>query len=95
VPEPAAWPTDSSRKQAELEVRRLLAEHGGLTQAAERIALDADLFDAGLSSIASVTLMLALEQAFGVEFGEELLTRSTFSSIEAILAALPRASRCR
>ena len=47
-----------------------------------------DLYDAGLSSLASVNLMLALEDAYDVEFPERMLRRTTFASIAAIRAAL-------
>ncbi len=48
----------------------------------------ADLYDAGMTSHASVNLMLALEDEFDVEFPDELLTRSVFSSIESIKSAI-------
>lgn len=57
----------------------------------DAIADEADLYRLGMRSFASVRLMLALEEAFGVEFPEELLTRATFcsvASIEKTLAAL-------
>ena len=52
------------------------------------LAYDADLYAAGLSSHATVNLMLALEEAFDIEFPDRLLRRQTFSSIDAIAEAL-------
>ena len=49
---------------------------------------DADLFQAGMSSHASVSVMLGLEDAFDVEFPDEMLKRSVFESVAAISAAL-------
>jgi acyl carrier protein len=49
---------------------------------------DADLYAAGLSSHATVNLMLALEEAFDVELPDRLLRRRTFSSIAAMAEAL-------
>ncbi|WP_150525338.1 acyl carrier protein [Roseibium sediminis] len=69
-------------------VRELLAKHGSLPVSVDQISDDADLYDAGLSSFASVQLMLALEEHFDVEFPEHLLNRKSFSSVEAIVAAL-------
>lgn len=69
-------------------IRALLTQHGGLPVSVDTLADDADLYDAGLSSFASVQLMLALEEAFDVEFPEHLLNRKSFSSIAAISAAL-------
>lgn len=52
------------------------------------LADDADLYAAGLSSHATVNLMLALEEAFDVELPDRLLRRRTFSSVEAMAEAL-------
>jgi len=49
---------------------------------------DADLYQAGLTSHASVNVMLALEDAFDVEFPERMLRKKTFESVAAIRAAL-------
>jgi acyl carrier protein len=49
---------------------------------------DADLYAAGLSSHATVNLMLALEEAFDVELPDRMLRRRTFSSIDAMAEAL-------
>jgi acyl carrier protein len=54
----------------------------------DTLADDADLYAAGLSSHATVNLMLALEEAFDVELPDRLLKRKTFSSINAIAEAL-------
>lgn len=43
-----------------------------------------DLFERGLDSFGSVQLMLALEDRFGIEFPDHLLSRRSFSSIRAI-----------
>ncbi|MCL4152962.1 UNVERIFIED_CONTAM: hypothetical protein GTU68_039053 [Idotea baltica] len=69
-------------------IRTILAKHGNLPVAVEDIADAADLYDAGLSSFASVQVMLALEEEFDIEFPEHLLNRKSFSSIDAIEAAL-------
>jgi acyl carrier protein len=47
-----------------------------------------DLFGAGMTSHASVNVMLALEDAFDIEFAEEMLKKSTFESIAAIRASV-------
>ncbi len=43
-----------------------------------------DLYEAGLVSFDAVALMLALEDAFDIEFTEPMLNRKTFSSISEI-----------
>jgi acyl carrier protein len=47
-----------------------------------------DLFEAGMTSHASVNVMLALEDAFDIEFEESMLKKSTFESISAIRAGV-------
>ena len=69
-------------------IRDLLAQHGNLPVPVESLGETADLYDAGLSSFASVQVMLALEEEFDVEFPEHLLNRSSFASISAIEASL-------
>ncbi len=66
------------------KIRELLSKHGTLPVAVSDIADDADLYAAGLSSFASVQLMLGLEDAFDIEFPDHLLNRKSFSSIQAI-----------
>jgi len=51
---------------------------------------DADLYAAGLESIATVHLMLAIEDSFDVEIPDRLLTRQLFSSINAMAEAITR-----
>ena len=43
-----------------------------------------------MTSHASVNLMLALEEAFDVEFPDAMLKRSVFESVASITAALDR-----
>jgi acyl carrier protein len=66
------------------KIRELLAKHGGLSVNVADLNDGADLYAAGLSSFASVQLMLALEEHFDIEFPDSLLNRKSFQSIEAI-----------
>jgi len=50
----------------------------------EAVTATSDLYAAGLSSLTTVHLMLALEDAFGVEFPDRVLGRKTFESVQAI-----------
>jgi len=47
-----------------------------------------DLYHAGLTSLATVGLMLALEDEFDIEFPDSMLSRKTFGSIESIVDAI-------
>lgn len=66
------------------KVRDILASHGRLTQPVDSLEDNSDLYLAGLTSLATVGLMLALEDEFDIEFPDSALSRKTFSSIESI-----------
>lgn len=51
-------------------------------------AADTDLWSAGLNSLRSVTLMVGLEDEFGVEFPDEMLDRVTFATVTRITEAV-------
>jgi acyl carrier protein len=69
-------------------VREIVAEHGRLAVAVDALADDDSLYEAGMTSHASVNVMLALEDAFDVEFPDEMLKRSVFESVASIAGAL-------
>ncbi|HVV58405.1 MAG TPA: acyl carrier protein [Gaiellaceae bacterium] len=69
-------------------IRSVLATYGGLPCPVDELAGDDDLYRRGLTSHASVNVMLALEAEFDVEFDDTMLRKSTFESIDAIRAAL-------
>ena len=70
------------------EIRKIVADHARLSIDAAGLAADADLYQAGMTSHASVNVMLALEDHFDVEFPDRMLTRDVFESIAAIERAL-------
>ncbi len=70
------------------EIRQIIASHGRLSVDAAELTPDADLYHAGMTSHASVNVMLALEDHFDIEFPDRMLKRSVFESISAIEAAL-------
>lgn len=72
----------------ETTIRSILSKHGRLPCAVETLPETADLYAAGLKSFASVQVMLALEEAFDVEFPERMLNRTTFASIDAMSRAV-------
>jgi acyl carrier protein len=69
-------------------IRTILDKHGKLVKPAMSLAEDEDLYQRGLSSHATVNLMLALEDAFDFEFPDALLTRATFESVSSIMRAM-------
>lgn len=70
------------------EIRRVISEHGRLPADMASLSDGADLFLAGMTSHASVNVMLALEDAFDIEFPDSMLKRSVFESISSIASAL-------
>lgn len=70
------------------QIRQVIAAHGQLSVPVETLADDADLYQAGMTSHASVNVMIALEDNFDVEFLDSMLKRSVFESIDSIAAAL-------
>jgi acyl carrier protein len=69
-------------------IRKVLAEHAQLPVAVDKLRSEDNLYEVGMTSHASVNVMLALEDEFEVEFPEAMLRKSTFESISAISSAL-------
>jgi acyl carrier protein len=70
------------------DIRAIVKEHGRLSVDVDTLNDESDLYQAGMTSHASVNLMLALEEKFDVEFPERMLRRRAFENIAAIRAAL-------
>jgi acyl carrier protein len=79
---------DDTPEQIEGQIRTVLRDHGRLSQGIGLLESSADLYQAGMTSHASVNVMLALEGAFDVEFPEHMLKRNVFGSIHSIRSAL-------
>lgn len=75
------------------KVRDILKEHGRLSVDAGNLKDDADLYQAGLTSHASVSIMLALEGAFEIEFPDQMLSRAVFGSVGSICNAVESLTR--
>jgi acyl carrier protein len=70
------------------DIRSILSEHARLLVDVDTLGDDADLYQAGLTSLSTVNLMLALEEHFDVEFLDSMLGRKTFSSIRSLSEAI-------
>jgi acyl carrier protein len=70
------------------KIRSILKEHGRLSSDAEQLSAETDLYQAGMTSHASVNVMLALEGEFDIEFPDHMLKRNVFNTIGSISAAL-------
>ena len=69
-------------------LRAILGQAGRLAVPVSGLAVQSDLFAAGLSSLATVNVMLAIEDEFGVEFPDNLLSRRSFQSIAALMGVV-------
>ena len=70
------------------QIRAILAEHAKLATDVTSLADGDDLYAAGMTSHASVTVMLACEDEWDIEFPQQMLKKSTFASVDSIAAAL-------
>ncbi|AOK56092.1 acyl carrier protein [Burkholderia stagnalis] len=70
------------------EIREILKQVAHLEAAVDTIGDADDLYDAGLSSLDTIQLMLALERQFDVEIPDEMLNRQLFRSIDTLADAI-------
>jgi acyl carrier protein len=70
------------------QIRAILREHARLAVDVNSLGDESDLYQAGMTSHASVNLMLALEDRFEIEFPERMLRRRAFGNISAIRSAI-------
>ncbi|PSJ60281.1 acyl carrier protein [Pseudaminobacter soli (ex Li et al. 2025)] len=72
------------------QIRSLFVGNETLPFDVEKLADQDNLYDAGMTSFASVQIMLAIEEKFDIEFPEEMLTRRTFASLANIADAVTK-----
>ena len=68
----------------------ILAKNGRLAVAVATLDDNADLFAAGLDSLAIVNVLMQLEERFDIELPDEMLQRKSFSSIATIDSVVTR-----
>lgn len=69
-------------------VRQLIATYAKLNADIGDLADSSNLFDAGLTSLNTVNLMLAIEDEYDIEFDDDSLRRETFESVDALTAVV-------
>ncbi|MFM0070212.1 acyl carrier protein [Paraburkholderia sediminicola] len=67
------------------DLRRILSETVCLDVPIETLSDSDDLYAAGLSSLGSVRVMMAIEDLFGIEIPGELITYDLFRSIDSLV----------
>jgi len=81
--------TEQSQQDRDETIRGIVTGHARVPSA-NRLRDQDDLFRAGMTSHATVSVMLALEEAFGVEFSDDMLSLETFRSMASIRQAVER-----
>ena len=78
------------------QIREILAENGRLAVPVDSLDENADLFVAGLDSLAIVNVLMRLEEQFDIELPDEMLQRNRFpASRRSILSSPPDRRRSR
>lgn len=72
----------------ENKIRKVLEQYADLSIDVATLDIDDNLYEAGLTSRASVAVMLGLENEFNFEFSEDSLNRQVFSSINNLIKAI-------
>jgi len=74
-------------------IRQIIRENAGLRLDFDKVVYSTDLYRAGMTSYASVALMIALENEFELEFPDAMLSRSVCESIDSIASAIESLQR--
>ncbi len=74
--------------QIKERLRTIVKDHARLNPSLDRLEDSTDLYRAGMSSQASVVLMIAVEGEFGLEFPDCMLSRDVFTNIDTIAQAI-------
>ena len=80
--------TIQTMEHVEAQIRAILRDHGRLNKDVSLLDASSDLYQSGMTSHASVNVMLALEGVFNVEFPDHMLKRNLFNSIQSISSGL-------
>jgi acyl carrier protein len=78
----------SDTDSIDAQIREVLRDQARLGKDAMTLDASEDLYQAGMTSHASVNVMLGLEGAFDIEFPDHMLKRNVFNSIASIRAAV-------
>nr|WP_241020393.1 acyl carrier protein [Burkholderia sp. Ac-20345] len=81
---PERTTTRTPEQHVKNEIRTILKHVAHLEAAIDSIGDRDDLYDAGLSSLDTIQLMLAIEKQFNIEIPDEMLNRNLFRSIDAL-----------
>ena len=86
--DPLTLAAPAAKSAIQERIRQIVKEHAGLRLPLEEIQNSTDLYRAGMTSYASVLLMVALENEFELEFPDSMLSRDVFENVDAIANAI-------
>ncbi|WP_323122775.1 acyl carrier protein [Burkholderia alba] len=75
------------------ELRTIIKGVAHLEVPIDTVADGDDLYEAGLSSLNTIQLLLAIENHFNLEIPDELLSRQLFQSIDSLAGAVTQLQR--
>lgn len=79
-----------THEEIESKVRDVLAVRAQLPIDVKSVAANQSLYDSGMTSHATVKVMLGLEDRFDIEFPDSMLQRSVFDQISSIAIAIKK-----
>ncbi len=71
-------------------VQEVVDQYAGIPAGGAAIGPETDLYAAGMTSFASVEVMLGLEERFGITFPQNLIQRETFLTMSAMATAVTK-----
>ncbi len=77
----------------ERRVRNILLESIEMKELASQIGLDDDLSNLGVNSVIIVKLIVAVENEFGFEFGDDDLDFNKFSTLRSLISYIDEQTR--
>lgn len=69
-------------------VKKVIINYSEISQDLSQLKEDESLFVKGMSSRASVAVMIGLESEFDIEFPDEMLRKEVFESVHSISKAI-------
>ncbi len=70
------------------QIKQCLVEHLRMVSSVDDIDPNAELTTLGLTSMAATNLLIDLEDEFGVEFSDDLLTPEVFRTVSSLETAI-------
>jgi acyl carrier protein len=70
------------------KLRQIVSQWGDLDVPIDTLNEQDNLYEAGLSSLSTVKILMAIESEFGIELPDDMLTRDLFSSVDSLSRAV-------